>query len=780
MEPIDRFLAKLGDAKRSANGWSARCPAHIDRKASLSVAEGSDGRVLVKCHAGCSPETIVSAVGLTVADLFPIKPETHSSRSSKIKPSGRTFATAEDALAELECRLGKPSAVWTYHDAAGNKIGLVVRWNRPEGGKEIRPVSWSGNAWHIRAMPVPRPLYGLPDLANAQRVIVCEGEKAADAARSLGFTAMTSAGGSQAAGKTDWQPLAGKEVWILPDNDAPGRKYAECVANILARLTPTVRILDLAKHAPDLVEGGDLADVLRDPVWCGLPLGDSAEPADLGALIERLAQAVVPWRPEQADDLAGPEAADDLAFQPFPVDALPEPIRGFVAAGAKAIGCDPSYLALPLLVAIAAAIGITRRLELKRGWSAPAIIWGAVVGESGTAKTPAFKLAMRPARERQRKALERHAEAAKQYEADLARWEKEMTAWKRDRNAGDPPEKPDSPQAERFIVSDITVEALAPIFMANPRGLLLARDELAGWIGSFDRYTGKGKAGADAANWLSMFNAESIIVDRKTGIPRTIHVPQAAIFVTGGIQPGILQRVVGAEHRESGLATRLLLTWPPRRPKRWTEANIDPSAEDELSRLVDRLYELQPIVNDEGEPRPVLVCLTPEAKAKWIAYYNAHAAEQANLTGDLSAAWSKFEEYAARLALVVHFVRWAANDPTLANADVVDATSMNAGITLTTWFKGEARRIYAMLDESETERDQRRLEEWIGRKGGSVTVREVQRGCRWLKEPGVAESALDELAREGRGRWRDVSPTTNGGRPTRVFEWSTPSRDGVS
>ena len=81
---------------------------------------------------------------------------------------------------------------------------------------------------------------------------------------------------------------------------------------------------------------------------------------------------------------------------PFPVDALPEPIRGFVAAGAKAIGCDASFIALPLLTAMAAAIGNTRRIQLKRGWTAPAILWVAIVGESGTAKTPAFKLACGP------------------------------------------------------------------------------------------------------------------------------------------------------------------------------------------------------------------------------------------------------------------------------------------------------------------------------------------------------------------------------------------------
>ena len=193
-------------------------------------------------------------------------------------------------------------------------------------------------------------------------------------------------------------------------------------------------------------------------------------------------------------------------------------MRGFVVDGAKAIGCEPSYLALPLLVALAAAIGNTRRLELKRGWSAPAILWGAIVGESGTSKTPAFKLVMQPVRERQEKALDRHVEAMEEYEVELARWEKDMATWKRDQSAeDDPPEKPRPPASNRFVVSDTTVEALAPILLENPRGVLLARDELAGWIGSFDRYSGKGKTGADSANWLSMFNAESVIVDRKTG-----------------------------------------------------------------------------------------------------------------------------------------------------------------------------------------------------------------------------------------------------------------------
>jgi hypothetical protein len=759
MTPVETLLAKLPGAKKAGNSWSACCPAHEDRKASLSVSEGRDGRALVICHVGCTIEAIVSAVGLTVRDLMPEPNGPAPIRNGMSKAAALAFPTPEAAIAALERCHGPRSALWSYHDVHGDPAGLVVRWDQPGSGKDIRPLARHADGWRIGAMPEPRPLYGLTELPSAERVVVVEGEKAADAARAIGFTATTSAGGAQAARKGDWRPLATKkEVWILPDNDAPGRKYADTVAGILTKLTPSprVRIIDL----PGLPEGGDIVDWIDSH-------GDAAEPDGMRGEIEALARAVQPWRFEETDD---------LAYRPFPVDALPEPVRGFVASGAKAIGCDQSYLALPLLTALAAAIGTTRRLQLKRGWYVPAILWGAIVGESGTAKTPAFKVVMRPIRERQRKALERHAEATREYEADLARWDKQMTAWKRNKNAAeDPPEKPAPPACERFVVSDTTVEALAPILLTNPRGLLLARDELAGWIGSFDRYAGKGKAGADSANWLSMFNAESIIVDRKTGIPRTIHVPQAAVCVTGGIQPGILHRALGAEHRESGLAARLLLTCPPRKAKRWTEADIDPNAETELARLVDRLFDLQPTLSEDGETRPVLVRLAPDAKAAWTAYYNAHAVEQADLTGDLSAAWSKLEEYAARLALVLHFIRCAASGESLTEPAILDAASMTSAICLTMWFKHEARRIYAMLDETDADRDKRRLIEWIDRKGGTVTPREVQQRCRWLKEPGAAEAALEALVRASHGTWQEVSTTAKGGRPTRAFVLSTPS-----
>jgi hypothetical protein len=761
MTPIEKLLERLPDAKPSGEGWSARCPAHEDRRPSLSFSEGADGRALLKCHSGCETEAVCEAIGLRLADLMPPTDRrgmnnvnVNGSRQKPKKQSkpltdkGQLFASADDAVKELERSRGTRTAMWTYHNAAGEPVGIILRWTLPESKKEIRPVSLMADGWRLLGMPEPRPLYRLPDLASANRVYVCEGEKAADAVRSLGLVATTSVHGCESPGKTDWGPLAGKEVIILPDNDKAGRDYAKAVAGLLSELspTPTIKFVEL----PDLPEKGDAADFVAARA--------GADKAGLRQAMETLAS--------DAEPFISVSSKPAPRFLPFPVDVLPKPIRDMILAGAKSIGCDTSYLALPILTVAAAAIGFTHAIQLKRCWTPSAILWTVVVGESGTAKTPPFKLALRPIDERQKRLLQRYDEANLRYESELAQYDKYMTAWRKDEKSRDlPPVKPVRPQPERCLVKDITVEALAPILKANPRGVLLARDELAGWFGSFDRYAG-GSKGADAAQWLSMHNGQSITVDRKTSNLGPIDVPGAAVCICGGIQPAILNRALGSQHRENGLAGRFLMTCPPRRPKSWTDADIDPSIEAAYSELIERLFELQPEYDDEGEQRPKVIRCAPEALGAFIDYYNAHNQEQADLDGDLSFAWSKLEEYAARLALIIHLARWAAADSTLANPDLVDLVSMQAGIKLATWFKHETRRVYNLLSETDEDRDLRKLYDWIAGRGGRVTERDVQMGCRWLRQPGAAEQAMGELIKAG---WASWEPTMQGqrGRPTR-------------
>lgn len=457
-------------------------------------------------------------------------------------------------------------------------------------------------------------------------------------------------------------------------------------------------------------------------------------------------------------------------WQPFPVEALPEPIRGFVTASAAAMRCDPALIALPMLTALASAIGSSRSLLAKPGWFAPSILWTAVVAESGSMKSPAIKSALQFLRAVQGRAHRDHDHAQAEYRRDVERFKNEYAKWRDgDGDETEEPTPPVPPVARRYLVADATVESLAPILLENPRGVLLQRDELAGWLGSFNRYS-NGK-GADEASWLSCFNGEELLVDRRTGFPKTIRVPHALVSVTGGIQPGVLSRLIGQEHRESGLLARFLLCCPPREPKTWTEAAVDEATHNAVREVFDGLVALEPALNAEGEPVPVTVHLSGPARDMFKRFYNAHNLETAELSGDLAAAWSKLEETPARLALVLHCVRLVAGDAV--EPLVCDADTMAAALRLTAWFKHEVRRVYAILAETPIATTRRKLIDWLSKRGQPVTARDVQQGCRWLKEPGAAEAALHDLVTTGHGVWQDRPSGPKGGRSTRVFVLST-------
>jgi hypothetical protein len=531
-----------------------------------------------------------------------------------------------------------------------------------------------------------------------------------------------------------------------------------------------------------LIGGGEVdqadaeSDLLTAALACGLPEAEARRTIASGIASgkkhprQRPAPSVTVTKTAQTHaGIAGIGDGDTLPvlrFTPFPVDVLPEPVRGFVTEAAKAIGCDASFVALPLLSGLASAIGNTHRIVLKRGWSEPAIVWTAIVGDSGTAKSPALELALRPIRKRQHDAMKEHADAMMHHADALAMHERDAAHWRKSKSDAPPPAKPEAPIADRCWTDDATTEAIAVLLQQNPRGLAMIRDELAGWF-SFDQYK-SGKGGGDVAKWLEMFGGRPMVVDRKTG--GTLYVPRAAVSIAGGIQPETLRRSLKQEHRDNGLAARLLLTCPPPKPKRWTEADVNADTEAAVALVFDRLFGLTPETDDDGDERPRLVTLAGDGKRAWVTFYNEHAGEQVNLSGDEAAAWSKLEGYAARLALVVHLTRWAAGDATLRDPARVDEASIAAGVVLARWFGDEARRVYAILSESDDDRETRRLVEWIGRTGGAVTASELSHGQRAFRnDPEAAENALSRLVEAGIGYWDPEPPGPKGGRPTRRF-----------
>jgi hypothetical protein len=483
---------------------------------------------------------------------------------------------------------------------------------------------------------------------------------------------------------------------------------------------------------------------------------------------ERLWQATKSQPDSRMSRKPPPRPASIAEYRPFPLDTLPEPMRSFVTAAGAAIVCDPVFIALPLLAALASVIGTTRRIRLKRGWEEFPILWTAVVARSGTVKSPAFERAMRTIRlwewkktKEHEKAMHAYIEASNQYASELTEWKKNGRT-----EGASQPKRPEKPARHHLYTEDTTVEALCGVIDEQPRGTLMARDEMSGWFGSFDAYR-QGKGG-DVAHWLNMHGGRSVKVNRKTGEKTCLFIPMAAVCVAGGIQPRVLQKSLTGEHFANGLAARLLVAMPPTKAKKWSESEIPYKVEKDLESVFEKLLKLEFKPSDDGESRPVDLGLTEDAKDLWIKFVNAHGIEQLELDEDLAAAWSKLEGYASRLALIFHLIRQAAGDPSLESPEYVDVHSMRAGIKLARWFGNEARRVYAVLRESDEDRAQRDALDRIRNLGGEVSVRRWQQ-LRSHATSDDAEHELQQFVDAELGTWDHPKPDATGGRPTKVF-----------
>jgi len=268
---LQAILGKLEGVRQAGpRQWTARCPAHDDRHASLSVGQGDDGRVLLHCHAGCAVNDILAALGLGTSQLF------SNGRSPQRPFRGQN------------CR--NPADFYDYRDRHGRLLFQVVRY-RPKGSRQRRPEGSGRWAWNLNG--VPRVLYRLPELSagdDTAWVFVVEGEKDADALAGLGLLATTNPGGAGKWAKlADDSALHGRRVAIIPDKDEAGEKHAQDVAARLHGKAAVVKIVELACGEVDGRPINDASD------W--LDSLDGKEPEDLAAALLEIAEAAPAWTP---------------------------------------------------------------------------------------------------------------------------------------------------------------------------------------------------------------------------------------------------------------------------------------------------------------------------------------------------------------------------------------------------------------------------------------------------------------------------------------------------
>jgi putative DNA primase/helicase len=286
MRPLDLVRARLAarncDPRGSADKFTARCPAHEDRHASLSVGRGTDERVLVHCHAGCTPDAVAAALGLELADLYdravgpraPRRPNEHTaSRTLGVTEAVVRHAAARltpaiaERLRELrgwtplairELRLGFDGERVTFpvRDGAGALVGLL-RYAPDAATRKGQPKMLADKGSRREPFPPPESIDG-------STLYIGEGEGEAVALRSLGLPAI----GLPGAGKRDeawWPRIAARRdrIVVIGDCDGPGRKSAREAGEALARHCNDVRVLDLEAQRTD---GYDVGDLLREAV----------------------------------------------------------------------------------------------------------------------------------------------------------------------------------------------------------------------------------------------------------------------------------------------------------------------------------------------------------------------------------------------------------------------------------------------------------------------------------------------------------------------------------
>jgi hypothetical protein len=393
-------------------------------------------------------------------------------------------------------------------------------------------------------------------------------------------------------------------------------------------------------------------------------------------------------------------------------------------------------------------------------------LWGGIVAEPGSMKTPAIKRVLKILHRLEDEAAQEFADATAQYEIAKEAYGERELAWRRQTGAGSaeeqapgvfPEPEPQEPTCVRFVVNDATVPKLQQILAQNLAGLLLFRDELAGFFGMLDS---KGRESERPFYLESWSGDQPFTLDR---IARgTIRALKICLSLFGGIQPSVLRRyllgaIVGGEG-DDGLPQRLQVLVYPNLPETWENIDREPNreAEDAVTNVFRMVANMPPEV--------------------YVARFDSEAQEhfnqwRATLEGRLrrepmphylQAHLAKYRGLMPRIALLCH----------LADNGFAPEVSLRESQKAAAWctyLETHARRVYA-------EGSPRSMAALLGEKlragalGSRFTLREIRKkGWTGFDDPAVIRAVLQELVDASWIRKEPNQSSERGGRPAEAY-----------
>lgn len=424
----------------------------------------------------------------------------------------------------------------------------------------------------------------------------------------------------------------------------------------------------------------------------------------------------------------------DVEPPEFDSASLPPVWMEWAEQTARAKACPADFVALNLVVMASAWLGNSCRVRAAADWIEPPHLWGAIISPPSGGKTPSqdpfiavcklLEADAEPEWEFQRADYEKRAAYAK---AKQDIWRKDVVeAAAQGWAAPDTPldaREPEPIGKPRLIVCEGTTQEIINILAHNPKGLAVMRDELSGWFGSFDRYTG---SGADRGFYLESWNGGRYSVDLVKHSGKPVVVPYTSLAILGGIQPDKLREALSGA--DDGLTARFCYTWPRLVPyAQLSRESVAASQQrqDFLLSAARRLRGLQMVTGISGDLATRVKPLSTHAM-NLFETIRCEAIGKARTTKGLAAGWhGKTPARALRLALVMEFLFWAA-EPGMPEPQEVSAKAMAHAGTFLDYLSLMFDRVINGLAADQAETDAATIMKHIaGQKPDTLNEREL-------------------------------------------------------
>jgi hypothetical protein len=456
----------------------------------------------------------------------------------------------------------------------------------------------------------------------------------------------------------------------------------------------------------------------------------------------------------------------------FPIDVLTAKWQGWIELAARGAGVTPAHVAVPLIGIASALIGTARRVQASQSWSQPMTLWAALVGASGTGKTPGIDATKRALAWMDRLRKEKIAKLALEHQTKAEAASAQRKLWKKEVEEATAENRPAPPMpasaadpgafvAPRLYVSDATIERMAVLLQANPRGMLRLSDELSGLFLNMSRYSG----GQDNEFWLEAWNGNPYLVERMGRPP--ISVEYLLVGVVGGLQPDKLSKSFIADM--DGMYARMLFSWPP-------EPNYQPLTDDvtefepEVINALSRLIKLP--CGEEFTPK--MLPLSSDARTRFEQLRQFVHATKVQFDGREREWFAKVPAHVLRLSGTLCFLDWAIKDDGLPEPEHIDEIFMSAACRLVCeylWL--HSRAALRQIGLSERHANSRRVLRWIKATGKTeVSIKDIRRHALvGALDADQTESLVEELMRSGWLCPEAVKPSgPKGGKPVRRWQ----------